>query len=215
MRWASATPSPVPRPRPKTPTPCGTTPQVLPGSFSRESTAAAHVITPSTKFQNQGSQPALGQPLGGTGGDAGSHGGRAQSLRIDAHYRRMARRHRRQRAVRPEDRIRERLARPLPGAEVGSQDDQHQSRRGLEGDPGFLGGRRSELPAVQGDAHEQRQLHGRVGARLRDGGRGRPHSPVGHSGAHRRDFRPRLLRVDERRRLVVGLERRRDVQHRR
>lgn len=35
-------------------------------------TAAAHVITPSAKFQNQGSQAALGQPLGGTGGDAGS-----------------------------------------------------------------------------------------------------------------------------------------------
>lgn len=34
-------------------------------------TAAAHVIIPSTKFQNQASQPALGQPLGGTGGDAG------------------------------------------------------------------------------------------------------------------------------------------------
>ena len=34
--------------------------------------AAVHFITPSSKFQNQGSQPALGQPLGGTGGDAGS-----------------------------------------------------------------------------------------------------------------------------------------------
>ncbi len=34
-------------------------------------TAAGHVIQPSAKFQNQGSQPALGQPLGGTGGDAG------------------------------------------------------------------------------------------------------------------------------------------------
>jgi len=34
-------------------------------------TAAAHVIIPSSKFQNQGSQAALGQPLGGTGGDAG------------------------------------------------------------------------------------------------------------------------------------------------
>src|SRR6266576_3954251 len=33
---------------------------------------AVHVITPSTKFNNVASQPALGQPLGGTGGDAGS-----------------------------------------------------------------------------------------------------------------------------------------------
>jgi long-chain fatty acid transport protein len=32
---------------------------------------AVHFITPSAKFNNQGSQAALGQPLGGTGGDAG------------------------------------------------------------------------------------------------------------------------------------------------
>ncbi len=31
-----------------------------------------HLITPSIKFQNAGSQPAAFQPLGGTGGDAGS-----------------------------------------------------------------------------------------------------------------------------------------------
>ena len=30
-----------------------------------------NIITPSIKFQNDGSQPALNQPLGGTGGDAG------------------------------------------------------------------------------------------------------------------------------------------------
>src|SRR5438094_7114317 len=33
---------------------------------------AVHVIIPSTKFQNASSQPALLQPLGGTGGNAGS-----------------------------------------------------------------------------------------------------------------------------------------------
>jgi long-chain fatty acid transport protein len=33
--------------------------------------AGIHIITPSSKFQNSGSQAALGQPLGGTGGDAG------------------------------------------------------------------------------------------------------------------------------------------------
>jgi long-chain fatty acid transport protein len=33
--------------------------------------AAVHFITPSAKLNNQGSQAALGQPLGGTGGDAG------------------------------------------------------------------------------------------------------------------------------------------------
>ena len=32
---------------------------------------AIHVIIPSTKFNNANSQPALGQPLGGAGGDAG------------------------------------------------------------------------------------------------------------------------------------------------
>ncbi len=32
---------------------------------------AIHLITPSSKFQNDGSLPALNQPLGGTGGDAG------------------------------------------------------------------------------------------------------------------------------------------------
>ncbi|HET7097996.1 MAG TPA: outer membrane protein transport protein, partial [Casimicrobiaceae bacterium] len=34
--------------------------------------AAMHVVTPSAKFNNQNSLPALGQQLGGTGGDAGS-----------------------------------------------------------------------------------------------------------------------------------------------
>jgi long-chain fatty acid transport protein len=34
--------------------------------------AAVHFVTPSAKLSNQNSQAALGQPLGGTGGDAGS-----------------------------------------------------------------------------------------------------------------------------------------------
>ena len=33
---------------------------------------ALHLVKPSSKFHDSGSQPALGQPLGGTGGDAGS-----------------------------------------------------------------------------------------------------------------------------------------------
>src|SRR2546425_2223599 len=36
---------------------------------------AGNVICPSTKFHDGGSQPAFGQPLGGTGGDAGSCAG--------------------------------------------------------------------------------------------------------------------------------------------
>ncbi len=62
---------------------------------------AVHAITPSAKLDNQGSQAAALQPLGGTGGDAGVDGVRAQSLRIDGHQRSMACRHRHQRAVRP------------------------------------------------------------------------------------------------------------------
>src|SRR5690348_13442402 len=34
--------------------------------------AAVHFVTPSFKFHDDGSQPAAFQPLGGTGGDAGS-----------------------------------------------------------------------------------------------------------------------------------------------
>ena len=33
--------------------------------------AALHIITPSIKFRNDASQPALNQPLGGDGGNAG------------------------------------------------------------------------------------------------------------------------------------------------
>ena len=39
---------------------------------SMEAAAAVHFITPSMKFQNSASQAAFNQPLGGTGGDAGS-----------------------------------------------------------------------------------------------------------------------------------------------
>ena len=38
---------------------------------SMEAAAALHLITPSIKFRDDGSLPALNQPLGGTGGDAG------------------------------------------------------------------------------------------------------------------------------------------------
>src|SRR5690348_2329231 len=39
---------------------------------SPEIAAAVHFVTPSFKFHDGGSQPAAFQPLGGTGGDAGS-----------------------------------------------------------------------------------------------------------------------------------------------
>ena len=46
-------------------------PATLSKRGSMEAAAAIHLITPSMKFQNSGSQPAFNQPLGGTGGDAG------------------------------------------------------------------------------------------------------------------------------------------------
>ena len=39
---------------------------------SPQAAAAVHFVTPSFKFRDEGSQPAAFQPLGGTGGDAGS-----------------------------------------------------------------------------------------------------------------------------------------------
>src|SRR5947209_18315761 len=42
---------------------------------SMQLVVAANLICPSTKFHDSGSQPAFGQPLGGTGGDAGSCAG--------------------------------------------------------------------------------------------------------------------------------------------
>src|SRR5207248_2343633 len=42
---------------------------------SMQLVVAANLICPSTKFHDGGSQPAFGQPLGGTGGDAGSCAG--------------------------------------------------------------------------------------------------------------------------------------------
>src|SRR5437016_6815385 len=42
---------------------------------SMQVVVAGNLICPSTKFSDGGSQPAFGQPLGGTGGDAGSCAG--------------------------------------------------------------------------------------------------------------------------------------------
>jgi long-chain fatty acid transport protein len=40
--------------------------------MTMEGAAAIHIVTPSNKFKDDGSQPAFNQPLGGNGGDAGS-----------------------------------------------------------------------------------------------------------------------------------------------
>ena len=47
-------------------------PATLSKRMSMEAAAALHIITPSIKFHDGGSGPAFGQPLGGSGGDAGS-----------------------------------------------------------------------------------------------------------------------------------------------
>ncbi|MCC6380062.1 MAG: outer membrane protein transport protein, partial [Burkholderiales bacterium] len=46
-------------------------PASLSKRMTREGAGALHIITPSMKFRDDGSQPAFNQPLGGTGGDAG------------------------------------------------------------------------------------------------------------------------------------------------
>ena len=47
-------------------------PASLSKRMSMEAAGALHIITPSIKFNDSGSGPAFGQPLGGNGGDAGS-----------------------------------------------------------------------------------------------------------------------------------------------
>ena len=47
-------------------------PATLSKRMSMEAAGALHIVTPSIKFHDGGSLPAFGQPLGGTGGDAGS-----------------------------------------------------------------------------------------------------------------------------------------------
>ena len=46
-------------------------PASLSKRMTMEGAGALHIITPSMKFRDDGSQPAFNQPLGGTGGDAG------------------------------------------------------------------------------------------------------------------------------------------------
>ncbi len=97
--------------------------------------AALHVITPSIKFSNNASLPATNQPLGGNGGDAGGYNfvpNMYLSVPINQQW---TRRPRGQRPVRPDDGVRRRLDRPLPGAQIGDPDDQRQSGDLVEGDP--------------------------------------------------------------------------------
>ena len=47
-------------------------PASLSKRMTMEAAGALHIVTPSIKFRDEGSAPAFSQPLGGTGGDAGS-----------------------------------------------------------------------------------------------------------------------------------------------
>ncbi len=71
-------------------------------------------------------------------------------------------RHRRQRAIRPRHRVRQRLARPLPGNQIRDQDDQCQSSDLVEARRGPLDRGRRELSAGEGDVHAECQLLGRA-----------------------------------------------------
>ena len=137
---------------------------------------------------------------------------RAEPVRIDGPQRQGPHRHRRQRAVRPQDGLRRRLARPLPGAQVRSQDDQRQPGVSLQSDRPVLDRRRRELPAFRGDAHQQRELLGGTGAGLRSGRRRRPDHSGASGGVERGNGGSRHVRQGHRRRRRVGMERRRDVQ---
>ena len=66
-----------------------------------QAVGALHIVTPSIKFNNNGSVAALNQPLGDDGGDAGNAQLRAQHVLLDADHQGALLRARRQRAVRP------------------------------------------------------------------------------------------------------------------
>ena len=150
------------------------------------------------------------QPLGGTGGDAGSCAVRTESVFRRAVHRQVVVRHRDQRALRAGDRVRQRLARTLPGDQVEGRNDQRQSGAVVGADQELHRRRRRQLAEDQGEPHQERQLRRGVCAR-------RP------AASSRRAFRPRPCRRSSARRracsrsptsaatTTLGLERRRAV----
>ena len=86
-------------------------------AHARRSSRGLNIITPSIKFNNNGgSLHAFNQPLGGTGGDAGSTNYVPNLYLVVPINKQFAVRPGRRRAVRPRHRMGRRLARPLPGA---------------------------------------------------------------------------------------------------
>ena len=150
---------------PRTRRRCGGTRRRCRGSRRIRARPRSHIITPSIKFSNDGSLPALNQPLGGDGGDAGGDNFVPNMYIVRADQSAVGVRPRRQRAVRPDDRVRRRLARPLPGAQVADQDDQRESRaRRGRSTPSSRSAPASTTRASRPRCHQQRQLFGRAAA---------------------------------------------------
>ena len=177
--------------------------------FSRPQVGGVfNVITPSIKFQNDGSLPAA-QPA------ARRHRRRrgrlqlcAEPLCFGSDQRAVDVRSRGQRAVRTDDRVRRRLARSLPGAEIGDQDAQRQPGPVLAGDPDAGDRRRRQLPAHRRDADAKRQLFGGAAhGRCRSALQHRPRIPDLQRDRGP-DRRARFQADDHRRRRCLGLERR-------
>ena len=158
---------------------------------------AMHLITPSIKFKDDGSQAAAFQPLGGTGGDAGSTAVVPNLYFVVPINNAMGVRPRHQRAVRP------RRPNTTTTGSAASRASSPTSRRSTSirrcrgRSTTSYRARRSASTgsAIDADVHEQGQLLGRPGA----GGAGRrPRSGliprVARAGDHRRHARARVER---------------------
>ena len=143
-----------------------------PAGMARFSTiqivGAANIVTPSIKFHDDGSVNAFNQPLGGTGGDAGGTAAHPGDVRRRPHQPAVRGRARRQRAVRPRNRLGQRLARPLPGPQLEGRDAERRCSAVVEDRPQLHRRRRRGLAEGQGHADQQRQLFRAVWRRARN-----------------------------------------------
>ena len=115
--------------------------------------------------------PALNQPLGNNGGDAGGNNF-VPNMYFSCRSTRSGLRRRRQRAVRTEDRVRRRLARPLPGLKSEVKTINVNPAIVVASAAAILRRRRRRTAAHRRHVHEQHQLLGsaccRPPARPRD-----------------------------------------------